>query len=592
MLGKHLVALHHLIDRPLQRARGLFRVGDDRNEQMRDAVVGRKLDHLRVDHDKAHLFGRRLIEHRDDERVRADRLTGARRTGNEHVRQLRDVADDVPAADVLTNGKGRGGGVLRKLARFKYRADIDGRNELVRHLDADDGDLVGNGGDAHAACAERKGNIVLQVGDLRELHALAEREFVARDRRAAHHIARLSVHAEARERLRQAAGVVAQLRACFGSVRYAALFQQRDGRILIGGRLGLIAGLDLARDFFARGVDLGAAEPILLLVCENGARRRCGNRRALRRRCRHGKRRRRNGCGRRSRRADGSSLRQVKGRQVKIIGRHRYGLGRCRRGRLFLRSISICKQLVRALDIVRLLAEEAARWILPDNAFLTVERNVDRRIGYPCIAARRAGGTLRRQLFLLRLIGHALMRAHRLDHGGGRQAECHHQKCDKHHDEQDHCQHLFHQQHQHDRKRRGHRAAGFQCVAARPQEFQDTVHRGIFLFADRDVHDRAEHDRQQRRTDKARGHIAPTVEKQDIAPQKQCGSNKVIAPAKERSAQLRGLIKQPRARLKVAEAKAQRQHQQDRARDLAADGAFLAFLCRALAAGGRARGAR
>ena len=42
----------------------------------------------------------------------------------------------------------------------------------------------------------------------------------------------------------------------------------------------------------------------------------------------------------------------------------------------------------------------------------------------------------------------------------------------------------------------------------------------------------------------------------------------------------------------VAEAKAQRQHQQDRARDLAADGAFLAFLCRALAAGGRARDAR
>ena len=58
MLGKHLVALHHLVDRPLQRARSLFRVGDDRNEQMRDAVVGRKLDHLRVDHDKAHLFGR------------------------------------------------------------------------------------------------------------------------------------------------------------------------------------------------------------------------------------------------------------------------------------------------------------------------------------------------------------------------------------------------------------------------------------------------------------------------------------------------------------------------------------------------------
>ena len=117
---------------------------------------------------------------------------------------------------------------MRKLARFKYRADIDGRNELVRHLDADDGDLVGNGGDAHAACAERKGNIVLQVGDLRELHALAEREFVARDRRAAHHIARLSVHAEARERLRQAAGVVARS-APASAAFVTALFQRVMG---------------------------------------------------------------------------------------------------------------------------------------------------------------------------------------------------------------------------------------------------------------------------------------------------------------------------------------------------------------------------
>ena len=58
VLGEHLVALHHLVHGPLQCARSLFRVGDDGDEQVRDAVVGRKLDHLRVDHDEAHLFGR------------------------------------------------------------------------------------------------------------------------------------------------------------------------------------------------------------------------------------------------------------------------------------------------------------------------------------------------------------------------------------------------------------------------------------------------------------------------------------------------------------------------------------------------------
>ena len=97
------------------------------------------------------------------------------------------------------------------------------------------------------------------------------------------------------------------------------------------------------------------------------------------------------------------------------------------------------------------------------------------------------------------------------------------------------------------------------------------------------MHDRAEHDRQQCRADKAGRDVPPTVEEQDIAPQQQRGRDEVIAPAKERPAQLRRLIKQPRARLEIAKAQAQRQHQQDRARDLAADGALLILLCRALA---------
>ena len=204
-------------------------------------------------------------------------------------------------------------------------------------------------------------------------------------------------------------------------------------------------------------------------------------------------------------------------------------------------------------------------------------------------AARHMGALRRKVLFLHWLIGHALVRAHGLDHGGRRQAERHHQKCDEHHDEQDHCQHLFHQQHQHDRKRRGHRAAGLERVATRPQKLQDAIHVDILLLAEGDVHDRAEHDRQQRRADKAGRDVPPTVEEQDIAPQQQRGRDEVIAPAKERPAQLRRLIEQPRARLEIAKAQAQRQHQQDRARDLAADGALLILLRRALA--GR-RGAR
>ena len=62
-VGEDLRAPLHLVDRPLERARGLLRVGHDRQEQVRDVLVGRQLGHLRVDHDHPHL-GRRLpVEH-------------------------------------------------------------------------------------------------------------------------------------------------------------------------------------------------------------------------------------------------------------------------------------------------------------------------------------------------------------------------------------------------------------------------------------------------------------------------------------------------------------------------------------------------
>ena len=142
VLGEELVALHHLVDRPLQGARRLLRVGDDRNEQVRDAVVGRKLDHLRVDHDEAHLVRRGLIKERNDERIGADGFAGAGRAGDEDMRELGNVADDVVARNVLADGKGDTRFVLCKLAGLQHVADVDGGDELVRHLDADDGDLI------------------------------------------------------------------------------------------------------------------------------------------------------------------------------------------------------------------------------------------------------------------------------------------------------------------------------------------------------------------------------------------------------------------------------------------------------------------
>ena len=103
------ITLHHFHDRPLQRACRFFRVGHDRNVQVRDAVIDAEFDHFRVDHNKTHLVRRRLIEQGENKAVHAHALTAAGRTGDKHMRQLGDIADDTVSADVLADSEAEPG---------------------------------------------------------------------------------------------------------------------------------------------------------------------------------------------------------------------------------------------------------------------------------------------------------------------------------------------------------------------------------------------------------------------------------------------------------------------------------------------------
>ena len=121
---------------------------------MRDTVIDAELDHFRVDHDKAHLVRRRLIEQRENEAVHAHALAAAGRTGDEHMRELGNVADDAVAPDVLADGKAElGSGVLER-GRIDDVTQVNGADNFVRHFHADRGDLIGDRGNAHADNAE------------------------------------------------------------------------------------------------------------------------------------------------------------------------------------------------------------------------------------------------------------------------------------------------------------------------------------------------------------------------------------------------------------------------------------------------------
>src|SRR3990167_6148280 len=58
---------------------------------MRNGIIERKLDPLRVDHDETQTLRSAPVEEADDKVVDGDRFSGTRRTGDEDMRHTREV---------------------------------------------------------------------------------------------------------------------------------------------------------------------------------------------------------------------------------------------------------------------------------------------------------------------------------------------------------------------------------------------------------------------------------------------------------------------------------------------------------------------
>jgi hypothetical protein len=96
-----LVAALHLGNAPAQRVGRLHHVGHHRRQQMRDAVVDRQLEHLRVDHDHAHVLGAGLVQQAEHHRIDRHRLARAGGAGDQQMRHLAEIDHDGPAANIL-----------------------------------------------------------------------------------------------------------------------------------------------------------------------------------------------------------------------------------------------------------------------------------------------------------------------------------------------------------------------------------------------------------------------------------------------------------------------------------------------------------
>ncbi len=162
-----LVALFHLAHGPVERADCLLRLGHDRVEEMRNAVVDGKLEHLRVDHQEAAFLGRVPEQDRQDHGVDADGLARAGGAGDEQMRHAGEIGDDRVAADGAAERQrqgGLGGGIGGILEDFAQANLIAPR---VGQLDAD-GIAAGHDGDAGAGRAHGAGDVVGERHDARQ----------------------------------------------------------------------------------------------------------------------------------------------------------------------------------------------------------------------------------------------------------------------------------------------------------------------------------------------------------------------------------------------------------------------------------------
>ena len=157
-----LVAPLHLGHAPAQGVGRLLHVGDHRRQQVRNALVHRKLQHLRIDHDHAHVLGRRLVDQAQHHGIDADRFAGAGRAGDQQVRHAREIGDDGHAADILAERQRQRRGDLVVGLGFDDFPERDDLALLVGDLQADHR-LAGNDfHDAHADGGQRARQILGQ----------------------------------------------------------------------------------------------------------------------------------------------------------------------------------------------------------------------------------------------------------------------------------------------------------------------------------------------------------------------------------------------------------------------------------------------
>ncbi len=116
---EELIALLHFDHGPLEQRGRITVVGDHLVPLMREHVVHRELDHLRIHHQEPEGLRRMAVDERRDERVDTHRFSRAGCAGDQEVRHLREVGDYRPAFEITTERDRERARRLLIVARFR-----------------------------------------------------------------------------------------------------------------------------------------------------------------------------------------------------------------------------------------------------------------------------------------------------------------------------------------------------------------------------------------------------------------------------------------------------------------------------------------
>ncbi len=207
---RHLaIAVFHFAHGPFERDNGLLRVRHNRRQQMRNAVIDGKLQHLGVDHDEAEFLRRHAIEQRQDHGVDRNRLARAGGARNQNVRHLGNIGNDRLAIDGLAECQRKLRLRLLKVAARQHLTQIDHFALRVRQFDTD---RVAPRNDSHTRGnrAHRARNIVGKADDARGLDARCRFKLIKRDHGAGFDIDDLATHTEIFQHALKQTGILLQ----------------------------------------------------------------------------------------------------------------------------------------------------------------------------------------------------------------------------------------------------------------------------------------------------------------------------------------------------------------------------------------------